>query len=586
MSIETSFDSAAGPYQGDDKLVIAPSGLLALLPIGVLVCDIDERRGHPLPIINEHACTLMRLDLDEQSQPCLDDIPVLEFGEPLLSLFRQAIRQNRSINHSWLIESGGTAQHICCTITPLNSDGIRRPRVLCTLSDRTVEKRAEETLLHQALHDELTGLPNRNLFLNRLEEAVSRCREESDLYCAVLMLNVDRFQLVNESSGHQIGDKFLIDLAESLRGCLRSNDLLARFSGDEFAILITNTNSPDDAVLLADRIHKMMEKPRCLGETDAYMSISIGIASTHGSHKHPEELIRDADISMHRAKKSGRGRTEVFLRGSYIVRRDQIKLETALRHAIHNQDLELFYQPVIDLESGRIVAFEALTRWHDPERGFISPGDFIPIAEDTGLIMPLGRWAMHTACKQLVLWKSAIAGLDDLYVNVNLSPVQLLHEDIPATVRDILAATGLDGKKLRLEITESALVADPTGAAAKLHEIKAQDVTLALDDFGTGYSSLNYLNSFPIDCIKIDRSFVSRVERDEQSAKIIRIITMLADTLHMSVIAEGIENSEQHMMMRSLGCRYGQGFLFARPLPHEEAEAYLRRALKNNCSVF
>ena len=337
---------------------------------------------------------------------------------------------------------------------------------------------------------------------------------------------------------------------------------------------------------LTERIHKMMEKPRNLGETSAYMSVSIGITSTHGSHKHPEELIRDADIAMHRAKKSGRGRTEVFQHGSYVIRRDQIRLETALRHAICNEELELFYQPVIDLESGKIVAFEVLTRWHDPERGFIAPGDFIPIAEDTGLIMPLGRWAMHTACKQLATWKAAMAGLEDLYVNVNLSAVQLLNEDISVIVSDILAQTGLSGDKLRLEITESALVADPTGAAARLHDIKAQGVTLALDDFGTGYSSLNYLNSFPIDCIKIDRSFVSRIERDEQSAKIIRIITMLADTLHMTVVAEGIENREQHMMMRSLGCRYGQGFLFARPLPHDQAEIYLRQSLENNGSAF
>ncbi|WP_313979087.1 putative bifunctional diguanylate cyclase/phosphodiesterase [Iodidimonas nitroreducens] len=283
---------------------------------------------------------------------------------------------------------------------------------------------------------------------------------------------------------------------------------------------------------------------------------------------------------MHRAKKRGPSKTIVFAAETNAVRTGQIQLETDLRHAIENGDLELHYQPIIDLENGNSIAFEALTRWHHPIHGPVSPARFIPMAEESGLILPLGRWAMMEACQQLAAWQKSIKNTQNIYVNVNMSAVQLLEDDISRTVAHCLAQSGIEGRNLRLEITESALVANPEFTARCLHEIKELGPTLALDDFGTGYSSLNYLNSFPIDCIKIDQSFVGQVDRDEQSSKIIRIITMLADTLRMSVVAEGIETSEQHVMMRSLGCRYGQGYLFSRPLPKDDATAHLRKQFK------
>ncbi|GEQ96653.1 hypothetical protein JCM17844_02900 [Iodidimonas gelatinilytica] len=559
---------------------IDPYALLGHLSLGVVVCEIDERRGNPVLIANEQAKSLLMITDTSIRDWCLDDVSVLEFGEPLLSEFHRAVKTQRPVHYEWDLEFNGQTRNFACEITPLETACGQSPRVMCTLADRTAEKRAGANLLHHALHDGLTGLPNRSHFLNRLEEAVARCHGEENRACAVLMLNVDRFQLINESFGHPAGDAFLIDLANSLRGCLRSADILARFNGDEFAILIDDISGLDDATGLAARIHQMMEVPRMVSDSEAYMSVSIGISTTQTSHMHPENLIRDADISMHRSKNLGRSRTEVFARDTHIVRTGQIQLETDLRKAIENEELELFYQPIIDLEQGRTIAFEALTRWHHPERGFVSPVDFIPLAEETGLILPLGRWAMLESCRQLRAWQSSLAGTKDLFINVNMSAVQFLQDDIPATVAQCLAETGIQGRNLRLEITETALVADPDGAAECLHAIKRLGPTLALDDFGTGYSSLNYLNNFPIDCIKIDRSFVGRVDRDDQSAKIIRIITMLADTLKMSVVAEGIENSEQHMMMRSLGCRYGQGFLFSRPLPQEEATAHLKASLK------
>ncbi|WP_281301105.1 MULTISPECIES: bifunctional diguanylate cyclase/phosphodiesterase [unclassified Iodidimonas] len=574
-----------------EAIEIDPLALLDHLNLGVLVCEIDADHGCLILTANKSAQDLILIDprlvnrgdagsavLAEKMT--LDDIPVLEFGEPLLSEFHRALRLQRPVHYEWKIESVESTKVYSCTITPLDQGGAVKPRILCTLTDKTTEKRAQANLLHHALHDHLTGLPNRSHFLNRLEDEVARCKNEEGRACAVLMLNVDRFQLINEGFGHPIGDEFLIEMANSLRACLRNSDLLARFNGDEFAILIDDIEGLEDATGLAKRIHEMMKAPRKIAGVDAYMSVGIGVTTSEISHKHAEDMIRDADISMHRAKKRGPSRTFVFAAESNTVRTGQIQLETDLRHAIENGDLELYYQPIIDLENGNSIAFEALTRWHHPIHGPVSPARFIPIAEDSGLILPLGRWAMMEACQQLATWQKSIKNTQNIYVNVNMSAVQLLEDEISRTVAHCLAQSGLEGRNLRLEITESALVANPEFAARCLHEIKELGPTLALDDFGTGYSSLNYLNSFPIDCIKIDRSFVGQVDRDEQSSKIIRIITMLADTLRMSVVAEGIETSEQHMMMRSLGCRYGQGYLFSRPLPKKDATAHLRKQFK------
>ncbi|GAB4570978.1 MAG: hypothetical protein Tsb008_01100 [Rhodothalassiaceae bacterium] len=553
-----------------------PLAVLSDLPLGIFVCSLADEAVHPLLFINKHARRYLMIDESGEGLT-LEDIPTLEFGEPLLGICKRALRLGRPLSHQWQIGIGADYRDYSCHIIPHNAGGCRQ--VICTLEDRTADKRAEANLLHHALHDGLTGLPNRSHFLNRLEEAVARCRADSSRHCAVMMINVDRFQLVNKTYGHPSGDRFLIELADALRLCLRIDDTLARFNGDEFAVLIEDMRDSSDALRLAERIHQMMAAPRRVGDIEAYMSVSIGIASTETSNGHPEDLIRDADISMHRAKTTGRGRTELFAGEQHGRRIDQLQLEADLRRAIEAGELELFYQPIVDLETGATIAFEALTRWQHPTRGYIPPSDFIPLAEDTGLIVPLGRWAIEEACRRFASWLALSPEVGRMYVNVNLSGMQFVQDDVPATVARALARSGIEGRHLRLEITESALVADPKGATEHLHRIKALGPTLALDDFGTGYSSLNYLNSFPIDCIKIDRSFVSRIDADEQSAKIVRIITMLADTLRMSVVAEGIENSEQHLRMRSLGCRFGQGYLFSRPLPAEDAEAHMKHAL-------
>jgi len=553
--------------------------ILGHIPLGVIVCELDAARGHPIHLVNPVAARVLCLPGQEPPYPPLEEVPVLEFGEPLLSEFKRAADSGRTIAEEWTLETSHGQRHYACDIVPLKaSEGTRGPRVLCTLFDRTSEKQAETKLLHHALHDALTGLPNRNLFINRLEEAVARARsEECPQHCAALIVNIDRFQLINESFGHQAGDSFLIEIAEALRSCLRSGDVLARFSADEFAILMPDLNDPADTEALAARIHALMDEPRWLGETEILLSVSIGIATTLTSRCFPEDLIRDADVAMHRAKQIGRARTEIYRRDRESRPAGQIETEAALRRAIDTGALEMFYQPIVDLETGGLIAFEALARWHHPERGFIEPKSFIAMAEDSGLIVPLGRWAIHTATRQLTAWQATYPDLAPLRMNINLSPVQILRDDAAAAVEAGLAESGLRAEQLRLEITEGALIADPEGAARTLQRIKNLGASLALDDFGTGYSSLSYLHTYPIDCLKIDQSFVGRAERDESAYKIMRTITMMAQALDMSVIAEGIESEAQCAQVRRIGCRYGQGFLFARPLPREDAERFLHR---------
>ncbi len=555
-------------------LPLDPFRILGDLPLGVVVCELDPGSGHPLLLANQSARHIFRISADG-SAPNLEAVPVLEYGEPLLEQFRIAARLRRRRGFEWQSPRDGTLRHLYCDIVPLEAQDGCAPRVLCTLTDRTAERKAASKLLQQALHDQLTGLPNRDYFRTQLDETLAECRRGEGRHCAVLILNVDRFQRINESFSHKVGDAFLVDLAKSLRACVRKNETLAHLSGDEFAILLPRIDSVGKALERAREMHAAMSAPWLIDGIEAYCSLGIGIATTNTSRAYAENLMRDAHIALHRAKTMGRGRTEVHHSERAVQHGGAIALETALRHAIEKEELELHFQPIVDLETRQAVAFEALARWTHPERGAISPGEFIPLAEDSGLIVPLGRWALLAACRQLKAWQDAHDGLDALTVNVNLSTVQFLDDDITVTVANALRRSELDPGSLRIEITESALVADPKRAAGLLHQIKALGPSLALDDFGTGYSSLSYLSTFPLDCIKIDRSFISRIDRDPPAAKISHMICMLSDMLGTSVVAEGIETESQCARVRALGCRFGQGFLFSRPQPAHEAEVLL-----------
>lgn len=554
---------ATSGIQGHAFPDLDPLTIIEKLPVGVLVCEKAESDRWNVLAANARAEVLLG-----SAEP----------GAELVGRFAEVCRGGRALVHELEIVRAESRLHLACRIEPFDPRPGPPRRVLVTLIDRTAEKRVETSLLHHALHDPLTGLANRSLFQNRLEETVAACLSERGLHCALLLVNVDRFQLLNETFGHQAGDAWLIGLADRLRAGLHRGEVLGRIGADEFAILMTGIRAASEAQARADEVHDLFSRAWTIAGTEAWFSACIGIATTLESRDRPESLIRNAGVAMRRAKRNGRARTGLFCRAEDRGPDGRIAMESALRRAIEAGALELHYQPVLDLASGRTVAFEALCRWNDPERGPVSPAEFIPVAEDSGLIVPLGRWCLERACRQLADWRDAIGGLDGFQVNVNLSAVQFLQDDIAMAVAGALRKSDLDGRQLRLEITESVLMADPDRAAATLCRIKDMGPTLALDDFGTGFSSLNYLSNFPLDCIKIDRSFVSRIDRDTPATKIIRLIAMLAETLDMSVVAEGIETEAQLAAMREIGCGYGQGYLFSPPLGPDRAADWLRRA--------
>lgn len=443
--------------------------------------------------------------------------------------------------------------------------------VVMSLRDCTLEQQAERNLRQSMLHDALTGLGNRVLFLETLETALE---QRSDQAVSVLMLNIDRFKVVNESLGHTAGDELLIALARRLLTCVGERCALARLSGDEFALLV---RGPTSAIDIAETVHEALRQPFTLSGRQIHITASIGIASTlpGSTETFGEDLIRDADFAMHRAKSKGRMRTECYQRGAHTQARYRFQLETDLRRAIEREELHLRYQPLFDLESDRIAGFEALARWTHPRLGAVPPSEFIPLAEETGLIVPLGRWALREACQQMKLWCCKIDSRSDLAMAVNLSSLQFAQDDVVAAVGEALRTSGLPPHCLKVELTESSIVEDPIRAKLVLDQIKGLGVSVLMDDFGTGYSSLAYLQRLPIDILKIDRSFVNEMLTCADSAKIVQVIISLAASLGMKTVAEGIEQREQAEVLHQLGCTLGQGFFFARPMLPEDVERTL-----------
>ncbi|MFS0737648.1 EAL domain-containing protein [Sphingomonas sp. 1P06PA] len=439
------------------------------------------------------------------------------------------------------------------------------PRGLVSLVDRTAEIESQRSLRAETMHDSLTGLANRTAFA----EAVER-RMDAGSSFAVLVIDLNRFRRVNECMGGIVGDELIITVARRMMGALRGDDVLARLGGDEFAILL-GTVQDSDAQVAAARVQTVMSAPFRLSEHEVRIDCSIGIATMNALVSVPDDMVRNAQVAMKRAKLSGE--VETYKPGEVSAARRRFSLETELRRAIENDQLTLAWQPLIDLETGTIQSFEALARWRHPHRGAISPVEFIPVAEESGLILPLGRWAIDKALATLADW-DARAGTLLPAVGVNISAIQLARDDVGRMIGNALQRHGIAGSRLTLEVTESAIIRDPARATAVLHSLKQLDASIAMDDFGTGYSSLAYLQKLPIDILKIDRSFVTPMLGDRDSVAIVRAVLSLAHALGMRTVAEGIETVELAQTLAALGCSAGQGYHYARPLDADAAFAY------------
>jgi diguanylate cyclase (GGDEF)-like protein/PAS domain S-box-containing protein len=442
--------------------------------------------------------------------------------------------------------------------------------------DVTERKQAEATLRHQALYDPLTGLANRFLFMDRLRHAVAHAQRHSTAGLAVLFLDLDRFKHINDSLGHFHGDQLLIQVARRLETCIRAEDTVARLGGDEFAMLLDDITDASDATHVALRIQEAFSTPFQLGGSEIVINTSIGITLSTTGSKQPEDLLREADIALYRAKAQGRARYAIFNPVMHAQAAERLQLESDLRQAIEREEFELYYQPIVSLASGTINGVEALVRWQHPTRGLLPPAQFIPVAEETGLIVPLGEWVLRTACTQIRAWDAA--GLPPVTVAVNLSARQLRNTDLPTKVANILAETGVDPQALKLELTESSVMENAKSAITLLKELHGLGVQLALDDFGTGYSCLSYLKSLPITSVKIDRSFVRDLPINPNDAAIATAVIALAHSLNLTVVAEGVETEAQLGFFRTQQADAVQGYLISRPVPAEPLTGLLQQA--------
>jgi diguanylate cyclase (GGDEF)-like protein/PAS domain S-box-containing protein len=508
--------------------------------------------------------------------------------------FNRVHPDDRKRVESEIASSIGTpTSHFVCEYRMLHKDGTYRwmlsrglavknesgvvDRMAGSQTEITERKIAEEQLIHDAFHDTLTGLPNRILFMDRLKHADRRAARHKDYIFAVLFVDVDRFKVVNDSLGHAIGDQLLVAVSQRLEECLRPGETVARLGGDEFAILLEDIKNINDVEHIINRIQHKLEMPFNLSGNEVFTSASIGISLSASGYVNPEHMLRDADIAMYHAKLNGRARHEIFDEKMHAHVVARLQLETDLRHALENHEFHLNYQPIMYMDTGKIKGFEALVRWRHPNRGMIMPAEFISIAEDTGMIMSLGKWVLEEACRQLSIWQKEVAS--DISIGVNLS-IKQFTPNLIGTVRDVLFNTGIRPESLILEITESMIMENAESAARLLLELKALNVKLHIDDFGTGYSSLSYLHQFPLDALKIDRSFITKIGvGNDEKLEIVKAIAALANNLNLEVIAEGVETVEQLTHLKLLNCKNMQGYLFSKPLDADSAGKFLKKSL-------
>ncbi|MEE3719616.1 EAL domain-containing protein [Tumidithrix elongata RA019] len=462
-------------------------------------------------------------------------------------------------------------------IHQLNSELEQRVRQRTSQLEHEIAERlqAQEKLLHVALHDVLTGLPNRAWFMKSLEQMLKQVKQQPNHCFAVLFLDCDRFQSINDSLGHLVGDQLLVSISRRIELCLRPGATFCRLGGDEFTILLKNIEGLADATQIAKDIHRELATPFQLGEYQVFTNVSIGIVLGSESYEQPEHILRDADTAMYRAKANGKACYQVFEPTMHQRAFTSLQLETDLRKALVRDEFITHYQPIISLTTNQIVGFEALARWVHPEQGLIPPGKFIPIAEETGLIMAIDLCIMRQACRQLLVWQDEGLVAQSLTMSVNLSVKHFMSFDLLEQIDNILQETGIQGQNLRLEITESDIMGNAEFASKIIEQLQNRHIQLSIDDFGTGYSSLSYLHRLPIDRLKIDRSFVMRIGEHGENTEIIRAIVALANSLGLGTTAEGVETPEQLAQIKALNCEFGQGYLFSKPLDAEATRKVL-----------
>ncbi|MCW5960653.1 MAG: EAL domain-containing protein [Pyrinomonadaceae bacterium] len=526
--------------------------------------------------VNESLCKMLGYPEEELLENGFQSITHPgDLGNDLANLYQLLGNKipNYQLEKRYCHKSGDTIWVLQSASLIRETDG--KPRhVILQIQDISDRKKAEELIHHAAFHDGLTGLPNRTLFADRLAMAVERAKRSDEYQFAVIFCDLDRFKIVNDSLGHDMGDRLLIELSRRLEECLRSVDTVARLGGDEFALLLDGIHSLSDATEIADRIQGALKLPFDLDGQHFYTSASMGIAYSRQGYDRLEDILRDADTAMYKAKANGKARHEVFDSKMHTRAVQTLTLENELRLALAKGEIVPYFQPIVNLESGKIIGFEALARWVHPSRGLVSPADFIPLAEETGLIIEMGFSILKQACRQVGTWQKRHR-LNDLHISVNLSGKQFKHKSLIEDIRQIIENASIAPEHVKLEITETIVMENTPVTVDMLTQLKSIGVQIAIDDFGTGYSSLSYLHRFPFDSLKIDRSFVTRMTMDRESFGIVKTISTLAAELGKTVVAEGVEKIEHQSMLCRVGCRFGQGYFYSQAVDADSAEQLL-----------
>lgn len=554
---------------------------LELLPVGTAITD---SRGR-LVWCNQKGLEFFGLEAEEAKGldwTSSDALVLQPDGNPMEPADRplvQALATGQSVRDVVLgLERSSDGNWVWASVSAeprVDSKGAIR-EVILTFEDVTQKRTAETELAIQTFRDRLTSLPNRTLFMERLAQAILRT-ERRKLATAVLFIDLDRFKVVNDSLGHDSGDHLLMQMAKRLRGCLRPEDTVARLGGDEFVILFEDLVSANDGLRVAERISESMKVPFPLNGQEIFTTCSMGLALCSVADTIPSELVRDAEVAMYRAKAKGEGSIEIFDPSMNAQALARFQMESELRRAIERKEFILFYQPLISLGTGLIEGWEALVRWKHPERGMVPPLEFIPLAEETGLIVPIGKWVLQEAMRQASAWHDRFPSAPPRLMNVNISGRQFQQKELITTVTEALEASNFLASCLKLEITESVMMKDPQASLEAMKVFRGLEIHLVIDDFGTGYSSLSYLKRFPVDTLKVDKSFVDGLGKDPESTAIVGAIISLAKSLGMRVTAEGIETEAQLSRLRLLNCDQGQGYFFSRPLPAAQAEELLAK---------